>query len=131
MQASMRLKQSGFSAVELALMLTVLLPLTMSALYGGLRLQQSWQLEEAAMAAVRFVSDLEPSSLINNSAINDEIAARCLRFSEKLSQYIPELSLSQCSRIDAKTIAVELYAPSHGPLGAARAQSRWVLADHH
>ncbi|NDG36041.1 MAG: hypothetical protein EBX57_12595 [Betaproteobacteria bacterium] len=53
--------QAGLSTVELALMLSLLLPLVMSTLQAAIWLQRHWQMEESAMAAARYVSLIEPS----------------------------------------------------------------------
>jgi len=124
-------QQAGFSVLELALSLSLLLPLSITAIHWGVRLQRDWQMEESAAAAARYVSDLQPSSFIRQTSMDEQIRMRCARFSELLEQQLPAFRLGQCLRIDSKTISVELQAAPRGLLDAAVTQSRWTLPDHH
>ena len=121
------LQQQGLSAVELALMLSLLMPLALAALFWGSHLHRSWQLEETGMAAARYVSNIEPSSLIHQDLIDEQIRQRCEAFANILAQHIPGLRLNRCAIVDARSLEVELQAPAKGLLGATHHQSRWMI----
>jgi hypothetical protein len=119
--------QQGMSVVELALMLSLLIPLTVGALYWGSHLHRSWQLEEAGMAAALYVSKFEPAALIDQDLIDEQIRQRCEGFANILAQHIPGLRLNRCAIVDARSLEVELQAPAKGLLGATHHQSRWMI----
>jgi len=120
--------QQGMSAVELALMLSLLIPLAIAALYWGSHLHRSWQLEEAGMAVVRYVSAIEPASLIDQDFLDEQISQRCQGFANILAQHMPAFRLHRCASVDAKSIDIELHAPAIGLLSATRHQSRWTIS---
>jgi len=115
------------SAVELALMLSLLMPLTLAALFWGSHLHRSWQLEETGMAAARYVSNIEPSSLIHQDLIDEQIRQRCEDFSKLIVREIPGFRLHQCERLSSTSLQVEIWASPRGLLSATQHQSRWTL----
>lgn len=121
------LQQQGLSAVELALMLSLLMPLTLAALFWGSHLHRSWQLEETGMAAARYVSNIEPSSLIHQDLIDEQIRQRCEDFSKLIVRAIPGFRLHQCERLSSTSLQVEIWASPRGLLSATQHQSRWTL----
>jgi len=120
-------KQAGLSTVELALMLSLLVPMTIAMTYAGLFLHRSWQMAETTNMAVRYVSDIEPSSQISQTLIDEQISMRCQRLIQILQQSLPAFEVSQCARIDKDRLQIELYTAARGLLGQSRHQSSWTL----
>mgnify|MGYP003338989916 CR=1 FL=1 len=120
-------RQAGLSTVELAMILSLLVPLVIAMIYGGLVLHRSWQMEEATSMAVRYVSDIEPSSQISQTLIDEQISMRCQRLIQILQQSLPAFEVSQCARIDKDRLQIELYTAARGLLGPSRHQSSWTL----
>jgi hypothetical protein len=120
-------KQAGLSTVELALMLSLLVPMTIAMTYAGLFLHRSWQMAETTNMAVRYVSDIEPSSQISQTLIDEQISMRCQRLIQILQQSLPAFEVSQCARIDRDRLQIELYTAARGLLGPSRHQSSWTL----
>ena len=120
-------KQAGLSTVELALMLSLLVPMTIAMTYAGLFLHRSWQMAETANMAVRYVSDIEPSSQISQTLIDEQISMRCQRLIQILQQSLPAFEVSQCARIDKDRLQIELYTAARGLLGPSRHQGNWTL----
>ncbi|MEY3153981.1 MAG: hypothetical protein RL109_399 [Pseudomonadota bacterium] len=120
-------KQAGLSTVELALMLSLLIPMTIAMTYAGLFLHRSWQMAETANMAVRYVSDVEPSSQISQTLIDEQISMRCQRLIQILQQSLPAFEVSQCARIDKDRLQIELYTAARGLLGPSHHQSSWTL----
>lgn len=120
-------KQAGLSTVELALMLSLLVPMTIAMTYAGLFLHRSWQMAETTNMAVRYVSDIEPSSQISQTLIDEQISMRCQRLIQILQQSLPAFEVSQCARIDKDRLQIELYTAARGLLGPSRHQSSWTL----
>ena len=120
-------KQAGLSTVELALMLSLLVPMTIAMTYAGLFLHRSWQMPETTNMAVRYVSDIEPSSQISQTLIDEQISMRCQRLIQILQQSLPAFEVSQCARIDKYRLQIELYTAARGLLGPSRHQSSWTL----
>lgn len=120
-------KQAGLSTVELALMLSLLVPMTIAMTYAGLFLHRSWQMAETTNMAVRYVSDIEPSSQISQTLIDEQINMRCQRLIQILKQSLPAFEVSQCARIDKDRLQIELYTAARGLLGPSRHQSSWTL----
>lgn len=120
-------RQAGLSTVELAMILSLLVPLVIAMIYGGLVLHRSWQMEEATSMAVRYVSNIEPSSQISQPLIDEQISIRCQQLKHVLQQRLPALELSQCARIDQDRLQIELYTAARGLLGPGRHQSKWTL----
>ena len=120
-------KQAGLSTVELALMLSLLIPMTIAMTYAGLFLHRSWQMAETANMAVRYVSDIEPSSQISQTLIDEQINMRCQRLIQILKQSLPAFEVSQCARIDKGRLQIELYTAARGLLGPSHHQSSWTL----
>jgi len=119
--------QAGLSTVELALMLSLLVPMTIAMTYAGLFLHRSWQMAETTNMAVRYVSDIEPSSQISQTLIDEQISMRCQRLIQILQQSLPAFEVSQCARIDKDRLQIELYTAARGLLGPSRHQSSWTL----
>ncbi|MFN5152072.1 MAG: hypothetical protein ACK5DC_11085 [Burkholderiales bacterium] len=115
------------STVELALMLSLLIPMTIAMTYAGLFLHRSWQMAETTNMAVRYVSDIEPSSQISQTLIDEQISMRCQRLIQILQQSLPAFEVSQCARIDKDRLQIELYTAARGLLGPSRHQSSWTL----
>ncbi|NBS82145.1 MAG: hypothetical protein EBS62_10170 [Betaproteobacteria bacterium] len=90
-------KQAGLSTVELALMLSLLVPMTIAMTYAGLFLHRSWQMAETTNMAVRYVSDIEPSSQISQTLIDEQISMRCQRLIQILQQSLPAYSCSRAA----------------------------------
>ena len=120
-------KQAGLSTVELALMLSLLIPMTIAMTYAGLFLHRSWQMAETTNMAVRYVSDIEPSSQISQTLIDEQINMRCQRLIQILKQSLPAFEVSQCARIDKGRLQIELYTAARGLLGPSHHQSSWTL----
>jgi len=120
-------RQTGLSTVELALMLSLLVPMTIAMTYAGQFLHRSWQMEETASMAVRYVGDIDPASQISQPLIDEQISMRCQRLTQVLQQELPAFQLSQCARIDKDRLQVELYTAARGLLGPSRHQSNWTL----
>ncbi|NBU00053.1 MAG: hypothetical protein EBT59_13235 [Betaproteobacteria bacterium] len=100
-------KQAGLSTVELALMLSLLVPMTIAMTYAGLF--------------------FEPSSQISQTLIDEQISMRCQRLIQILQQSLPAFEVSQCARIDKDRLQIELYTAARGLLGPSRHQSSWTL----
>lgn len=77
-------RQTGLSTVELALMLSLLVPMTIAMTYAGQFLHRSWQMEETASMAVRYVGDIDPASQISQPLIDEQISMRCQRLTQAL-----------------------------------------------
>lgn len=120
-------RQTGLSTVELALMLSLLVPMTIAMTYAGQFLHRSWQMEETASMAVRYVGDIDPASQISQPLIDEQISMRCQRLTQALQQELPAFQVSQCARIDKNRLQVELNTAARGLLGPSRHQSNWTL----
>lgn len=119
--------EPGFSMVELALVLVVLVPLMLAALGAAQKMLRSWQVHETASAAVRYVADVDPAALIDAQQIDQELSARCARLAAQLSSHPAGIRIAHCGRINAHTVQVELGIPALALAPAVSTTLQWRL----
>lgn len=119
--------QRGFTLVELALLLAVILPLMLAALAQAQQSLRSWQIHETTSAAVRYVADVEPAALVDARRIDEELKGRCGKLAEQLKALPTGLRIERCGRAGSHHAEVALVLPGEALLPELSASLQWRL----
>jgi len=122
-----RRAQHGFTLVELALVLAVIVPLMLTALSKAQSMLREWQVHETASAAVRYIAEVDPASLVDAQWLDREVNGRCAVVAAQLHSHPATPQIQGCGRIGPEWVEVALVFPAHTLFPAVSAKLQWRL----
>jgi len=119
--------QRGFTLVELALVLAIIVPLMLAVLSRAQSMLREWQVHETASAAVRFIAEVDPASLVDAQWLDREVNGRCAVVAVQLNRHPASPQLENCGRIGPQQVEVSLVFPAQTLFPAVSAKLQWRL----
>jgi flagellar motor switch protein FliG len=113
--------------VELALVLAIIVPFMLTALSRAQSMLRDWQVHEAASAAVRFIAEVDPASLVDAQWLDREVIGRCAVIAAQLNRHPESPQLEHCGRIGTQQVEVALVFPARTLFPAVSAKLQWRL----